>query len=43
MIARERPAYRTVDQWYLFNLVRLPNGRWVFDKLARGGNVDGYK
>jgi DnaJ-domain-containing protein 1 len=43
MIARERPAYRTVDQWYLFNLVKLPNGRWVFDKLARGGNVDGYK
>jgi hypothetical protein len=43
MIARERPAYRTVDEWYLFNLVRLPNGRWVFDKLSRGGNIDGYK
>ena len=43
MIARERPAYRTVDEWYLFNLVRLPNGRWVFDKLGRGGNIDGYK
>jgi hypothetical protein len=43
MIAREKPAYRTVDQWYLFNLVRLPNGRWVFDKLGRGGNIDGYK
>jgi hypothetical protein len=43
MIARERPPYRTVDQWYLFNLVRLPNGRWVFDKLGRGGNVEGYK
>ena len=43
MIGREKPAYRTVDQWYLFNLVRLPNGRWVFDKFSRGGNIDGYK
>jgi hypothetical protein len=43
MIARERPKYVTVDQWYLFNLVRLPNGRWVFDKFGRGGNIEGYK
>ena len=43
MIARENPQYVTVPQWYLFNLVRLPNGRWVFDKLGRGGNIDGYK
>ena len=43
MIKRENPPYRTVDDWYLFNLVRLPNGRWVFDKLGRGGNIDGYK
>jgi hypothetical protein len=43
IIAREDPPYRTVDQWYLFNLVRLPSGRWVFDKLSRGGNIDGYK
>lgn len=43
MIARESPAYVTVPQWYLFNLVRLPNGKWVFDKLGRGGNIDGYK
>jgi hypothetical protein len=43
MLSRERPSYRTVDQWYLFNLVRLPNGRWVFDKLGRGGTIDGYK
>ena len=27
IIARESPPYRTVDQWFLFNLVRLPNGR----------------
>ena len=43
VIAREKPPYVTVDQWYLFNLVRLPNGRWVFDKLGRGGNIEGYK
>jgi hypothetical protein len=43
MIDRENPRYVTVPQWYLFNLVRLPNGRWVFDKLGRGGNIDGYK
>lgn len=43
MIARENPAYRTVDQWYLFNLVRLSSGRWVFDKLNRGGDIEGYK
>jgi hypothetical protein len=43
IIAHENPPYRTVDQWYLFNLVRLPNGRWVFDKLNRGGNIEGYK
>jgi len=43
MIAREDPPYRVVDQSYLFNLVRLPNGRWVFDKFKRGGNIDGYK
>jgi hypothetical protein len=43
IIAREDPPYRTIDQWYLFNLVRLPSGRWVFDKLNRGGNIDGYK
>jgi hypothetical protein len=43
MIARENPPYVTVDRWYLFNLVRLPNGRWVFDKFGRGGNIEGYK
>jgi hypothetical protein len=41
MIARENPPYRTVDQYYLFNLIRLPNGKWIFDKLDRGGNTGG--
>lgn len=43
MVAREVPRYETVDQWFLFNLVKLPNGKWVFDKLGRGGNIEGYK
>jgi hypothetical protein len=43
MVAREVPKYQTVDQWYLFNLVKLPNGKWVFDRLGRGGNIEGYK
>ena len=43
IVARENPPYRTVDQWFLFNLVKLPNGRWVFDKLGRGGNIEGYQ
>jgi hypothetical protein len=43
IVARENPPYVTVDQWYLFNLVRLPNGKWVFDKFGRGGNIEGYK
>jgi hypothetical protein len=43
LVARENPPYRTVDQWFLFNLVKLPNGRWVFDKLGRGGNIEGYQ
>jgi len=43
IVAREKPPYVTVDRWYLFNLVRLPNGKWVFDKFGRGGNIEGYK
>jgi len=43
IVAREKPPYVTVDQWYLFNLVKLPNGKWVFDKFGRGGNIEGYK
>jgi hypothetical protein len=25
------------------HITRVPNGRWVFHKLGRGGNIDGYK
>ena len=30
MIAREDPPYATVSSWYLFNLIRLPDGSWIF-------------
>jgi len=42
MIARENPPYSTVEQWYLFNLVRLENGKWIFRKNARGKKGAGY-
>ncbi len=42
MIGEERPRYKTVDSWYLLNIVRLPNGRWDFvqrkDDAGGGGN-----
>jgi hypothetical protein len=34
MIDRENPPYSTVDTWYLFNLIRLPSGKWAFRKNA---------
>jgi hemoglobin len=42
LVAAEDPPYSAIDQYYLFNLVRLPNGRWVYDQFARGGNINGY-
>jgi hypothetical protein len=40
-IAREDPPYSTVDRWYLFNLVRLPSGEWIF-RRDTGGRQSGY-
>ena len=37
MIARENPPYTTVDTWYLFNLIRLPSGKWMFQESSQGG------
>ena len=44
MIDREDPPYTTVDSWYLFNLVRLPSGEWIFRKLGMetNGQSSGY-
>lgn len=41
MVARESPPYRTVDRWYLFNLIRLPSGDWTFRK-SKSGSSRGY-
>jgi hypothetical protein len=30
MLKRENPPYKSVNTWYLFNLIRLPDGSWIF-------------
>lgn len=43
MVARENPPYQTVDTYYLFNLVRLPDGQWGFaSRSSRGSAGVGY-
>jgi len=43
MVEREEPPYRTVDSWFLFNLVKLPNGEWSFaSRRSRGAAGAGY-
>ncbi len=43
MIARVDPPYETVDSYYLFNLVRLPDGQWGFgSRRSRGAAGAGY-
>lgn len=43
MVAREKPAYQTVDSYYLFNLVKLPDGQWGFaSRSSRGSAGVGY-
>ncbi len=45
MLEREDPPYTTVKSWYLFNMIRLPSGKWIFrqrfqdkgDNTYRGG------
>lgn len=39
MINREDPPYRTVDRWYLFNLIRLPSGEWIFRHFSHGSTT----
>lgn len=43
MVAREDPPYQTVDSYYLFNLVKLPDGQWGFaSRSSRGSAGAGY-
>ena len=49
MLDREDPPYTTVSSWYLFNIIRLPDGRWIFrnrfedkDDIYAGGGGGGY-
>ncbi len=43
MVAREDPAYKTVDEFYLFSLVKLPDGQWGFaGRRGRGAAGAGY-
>ncbi len=41
-VAREAPPYRTVDTWYLLNLIRLPSGEWRFRQAGEAGDYDAY-
>lgn len=42
MVDRENPPYVTVDRWYLFNLIRLPGGQWIFKRGGAGSGSRGY-
>ena len=43
MVAREDPPYQTVESFYLFNLVQLPDGQWGFaSRSSRGSAGAGY-
>jgi hypothetical protein len=45
MIGKEDPPYTTVQRWYLFNLIRLPDGSWKFRKTKSDthySNSGGY-
>jgi hypothetical protein len=43
MVAREDPPYQTVESFYLFNLVQLPDGNWGFaSRNSRGSAGVGY-
>lgn len=42
MTEREDPPYKTVDSWYLFNLIQISDGTWAFGSAARTGSRGGY-
>jgi len=43
MIDREDPPYEPVARRWLFGLIRLPSGEWVFDKTPSAGGRAGYR
>jgi hypothetical protein len=43
MTDKERPAYTTVDSYYLFNLIRLKSGKWIISSTQQDATDDfGY-
>jgi hypothetical protein len=38
MLARENPPYHPIGRRYLLGLVKLPNGRWVYQFQRSGGS-----
>ncbi len=40
MVKKEKPAYTTVDSYYLFNLIRLPSGKWAFSSKDKSDDSD---
>lgn len=43
MIGREEPPYQPVARKYLFGLVRLPSGEWVFQTGKSGSGYGSYR
>lgn len=43
LLAAERPAYRVVPRRYLFGVIRLPSGEWIFDSAASAAPSSGYQ
>lgn len=37
MIANEPTPYTPVETWYLFNLIKLPSGKWIFQETENPG------
>ncbi len=42
MLQREDPPYTTVKRWYLFNMIRLPDGKWLFRQRFQDNDDDTY-
>ncbi len=42
MIAEESPVYQPPERWFLFNLIRLPSGEWMFRRMRKGTGGGSY-